>query len=149
MFPQLRFVTIRKSGDFLQPGEGRRPVGGLTSHAQLFSVRCAVIADGCLILVDKERSLIPKPTHHRCHPHGVAETLTGFTRQARYCGSTQSVPVTASQLGYGWLRRLSALCSCLSRRWTEVFMLEVLWDGSTTLNAQTTTQVFCRMSPVN
>ena len=68
MFPQLRFVTIRKSGHFLQPGEGRRPVGGLTSHAQLFSVRYAVIADGYLILVDKERSLIPKLTHQRRYP---------------------------------------------------------------------------------
>jgi hypothetical protein len=26
--------------------------------------------------------------------NNVAETLTGITRQARYCGSTQSVPVT-------------------------------------------------------
>ena len=56
--------------------------------------------------------MIPKLTHHRRHPLGFAETSTGFTRQARYCGSTQSVPFTASQLGYGWLSRLSA-CVCV------------------------------------
>jgi len=62
----------------------------------------------------KKLSVIPKLTHHQCHPLGIAETLTGFTRQARYCGSTQSVPITASQLGYGWLSRLSAcIRACL------------------------------------
>jgi len=106
------------------------PVGGgfespytaITSHTQLLSVHCVVITDGLLHCVDKKKEAwFPSWHINEQSTLGFIKTLTEITRQARYCGFTQSVPIITRQIGYDWLSRLICFYSCLSRRETQYF----------------------------